>query len=339
MTIFSISHNFGRTSAILLVVLLSRLVLASEASEKDPPWAMDALLCRIVTWISLPPESRPQWARFSPFNSRLAIVDLGGHDLLASIPHGTTRRIGEGFTPVGWLVNSLVVRDRKGNFRLLDVDKLTPARSLSLGSLPLAWTLGKDRRLQFDLVLPETATTGIPLLIPGAHKNGQSIVAHEDRLAITIGSGGADSSIVDAGGRTVFRGGKKIYRISPSPDEHKILIYYGNTEYVIYNRLTRRTTRLPAIIHSWTWFPDSTTLLGDVSSSVQPGREEVTSTSLYAYDLIGGGMSRIALPPSIRDVAIKVLDLSRDGLILIDTEKVFPKPAYLGLVVLELLWK
>ncbi|MEJ7618483.1 MAG: hypothetical protein WKF30_16300 [Pyrinomonadaceae bacterium] len=175
--------------------------------------------------------------------------------------------------------------------------------------------------------------------MPGEARIDKGVLtAREDQAAAAVASDGANRNIVDASGRVVFRGDKQIYGISLSPDDYKILVYYGNTEYVLFNRLTRRTTQLPPTIHAWTWLPDSSTLLGEVSLSGQPSREEVTSTELYIYELAGARLARIALPPPLRGVALKILDVSAKGHILVEAERVVPKPAYLGLTILEVLW-
>lgn len=337
MKIFSISHNTrGALTAALVMVATMVLGCLSQVSV-PPPAAPNGLESRIVTSFQLKPEPRPQWARFSPVNTNLALIDLGGQGLLLSIPQGTTRRLDKELTPVGWLGETLIVRDQRGGLRLLDASDLTPAKNLSVGSLPLPWTFGKDRHLRFQLALPEMATT-VTSPMPGTKIDKCLLTTREDQATVAIAADGGGRHIVDASGRVLFQGDKQIYGISRSPDGYKLLVYYGNTEYVLFNQLTRRTTPLPSTIHAWTWLPDSSTLLGEVSQSGQPGQENVISTDLYIYELAGARLVRLALPAPLRGVALKILDVSAQGHILMEAERVVPEPAYLGLTILEVLW-
>jgi hypothetical protein len=336
LKICSISRNPRGALAVSLMTVAVAFAARGTCQVVEPT-AAPALGSRVVATFRLGPESRPQWARFSPVNPHLALIDLGGQGLLLSIPQGTTRRIDKGLSPVGWLGETLVVRDQRGGLRLLDGGTLTPPANASVGLLPLPWTFGKDRLMRFQMALPETSTTGITLTRAAGGDRGV-VTAREEQSPVAVAPDGAGRNLVDAGGRVVFRGDRKIYGISASPDGYKILVYYGNTEYLLFNRLTGRTTRLPPIIHAWTWLPDSNTLLGDVSLSGQPSREEVTSTELYIYEPEGARLTRIVLPPSLRGVALKILDISAEGYILVEAERVVPEPAYLGLTVVEVLW-
>jgi hypothetical protein len=334
--IFSTSRNSGGVLSVSLVRVLSVMVLTAAMSQSDDPPASTTVVSRIIATAPLHAGSRPQWARFSPVNSHLILVDLDGQGLLFSIPPSTSRPIDKGLSPIGWLGESLVVRDQRGTYRLLNPGDLTPTRSLTVGSLPLPWTFGKDHRMRFQMTLPENGTAGIPLM-PRAKMDGSVLTALEDRAAVAISSDNDGHNVVNASGRVVFQGNKKIYGITLSPDGYKMLVYYGNTEYVLFNLLTRRSIRLPPTIHAWTWLTDSSTLLGDVSVS-QPNREEVTATELYIYELASARLSRIALPASVRGVALKILDVSQEGTILVEAERVVPTPSYLGLMILEVVW-
>lgn len=319
-------------------VVLSLLALATNASPAAESAASGTVDARLVTRLQFTPESRPQWARFSPANPKLVLVGLDDRGVLVSLPKGTTRRIAKELSPVGWLGQAIVVRGQGGHFGLIDADDLTPARQVAAGALSLPWTFGKNRRLRFDAALPKSATSAIPLLIPGAEAGENTLVAHEEPAAVVVAPDDTGRNVVDAGGRVLFRGDKKIYGISLSPDTYQLVVYYGNTEHVLFNRLTRRTTRLPSSIHAWTWLPDGSTLLGEVSQSGKPNQEEVTSTDLYIYALAEGRLEQIALPSPARGAALTVLDVSTDGQIIVDAERVVPKPTYLGLMVLALQW-
>ncbi len=332
------SRKPRRGRAGLFGVVLSVLALATDTSQAAESATPDTIDARLVTRLALKSESRPQWARFSPANPNLVLVDLDDRGVLVSLPQGTTRRIAKELSPVGWLGQAIVVRGQGGSFRLIDADDLALAGQVAAGALSLPWTFGKNRRLRFDAALPKSATSAIPLLIPGAEAGENALVAHEERAAAVVAHDDTGRNVVDADGRVLFRGGKKIYGISLSPDTYKLVVYYGNTEHVLFNRLTRRTALLPSSIHAWSWLPDSGTLLGEISLGGKPGREEVTSTDLYVYEPAGARLERIKLPPPARGVALKILDISTDGQILVEAERVVPEPAYLGLMVLELLW-
>ena len=335
--IFSISHEPRNTSAASATAVLIATVLVANLPYLAAQPAGTTLNSRLAAKLQLDGESRPRWARFSPVNPRLVLIDLDGQGLLISLPRRTPLRIEKGLTPIGWRGETLIVRDESGGFRFLDADALTPVKSFALDPLPLPWNFGKDRRMRFQIPLPETATTGIRLM-PGASVDRGVLIAIEEQAPAAVASDGTGRNIVDAGGRVVFRGNKIIYGNSLSPDGYKMLVYYGNTEYVLFNRLTKRTTRLPPAIHAWTWLPDSSTLLGEISVSGKPSREEVLSTEIYIYELAGAKLARITLPAQVRGVALKILDVSAEGHILIEAEQIVPKPAYLGLMILEILW-
>ncbi|MEZ0469749.1 hypothetical protein [Luteimonas salinilitoris] len=323
----------------MLGIVLSVLALTtntSRAAESTAPGNIDS---RLVARVPLEPESRPQWARFSPENPRHILVGIDNRGVLVSLPEGTTRHIAGELSPVGWLGQTVVARDQSGRFRLLDTNDLIPTTRVAAGSLSLPWTFGKDHRIRFDVALPGAAISTIPLRIPGAGTDERALIAYEDRGPAVVAPDDNASTVVDAAGGVLFRGDKKIYGVSLSPDAYKLLVYYGNTEHVLFNRLTKHTTRLPPIIHAWTWLPDSSTLIGEISLSGEPAHEEVDSTDLYIYDLAGAKLDQVGLPSFVRGAALKILDVSVEGHILVEAERVTPEPAYLGLMVLELLWQ
>lgn len=317
----STSHKRPAVLVASFIAVVSAMVSTAVGQEAAVS-ATTPLGSRLVSSLQLKPESRPQWARFSPSNPQLVLVDLDGGGLLLSLPQGKTRSIPKGLAPIGWLGGTLVVRDQKGSFQLLDAGDLTASKSLATGSLPLPWTFGKDQRLGFNLEM-----------------SGRALTTHQDKAVAAVAIEGDGRNVVDVGGRVLFRGDKKIYKIVLSPDTYKIVVYYGNTDYVLFNSLTRRTIKLPSAIHHWTWLPDSSTLLGEVSRGGKPGREEVTSTEFYIYELGSARLTPVALPPQARGLALKIFDVSTEGRILVDAERVVPRQEYLGLMVLELLWK
>jgi len=294
---------------------------------------------QLVTRLHLKTNSRPRWARFSPANPNLILLDVDGQGILASLPAGTIRGIPNGMLPAGWLGPTVVVSDKSGRFRLLSSVDLTSSKTMTAGAVSLPWPFGKNHRLWFDFALSETASAALRSPVPGAEIKDLPLIAREDQASVAIAPDGADRNLVDSSGHVFFRGTKKIYGFSLSPDTYKILVYYGNTEHVLFNRLIKRTTKMPSTIHAWTWLPDSSTLLGEVSLGGEPSREEVTSTDLYIYELAGAKLERIELPSPVRGVALKILDISAEGQILVEAERVFPEPAYLGPMVLELLWR
>lgn len=337
MTIFSISHSPRLLAAALVFSLSSAVLLPANRSQARAPAPAAAVSSRIIARWQIKPDSRPQWARFSPANPDLVLLDAGGEGLLLATTHSAIRHIDQTQSPVGWLGGTVVVRDQTGAFRLLEPAGLSPSGQFSLGSVPLPQALGKNRRLQFDVALPNTAKAGIR---PSHGKEtGTGLVnAREDQAGFEVGAGPLGQTVVDAGGKVMFRGAKTIYGITPSPDTYKIIVYYGNTDYVLFNRLTRTTTPLPSSIHAWWWMPDNSTLLGEVSLGGEPGREQVTGTELYLRQTARTELVRLTLPPEIRGAALRILDISSEGKILIEAERVKAAPAYLGLAVLEIVW-
>ena len=232
----------------------------------------------------------------------------------------------------------MCIRDSSGSFRLLDGESLTFSKKVTIGALSLPWTLGKNRSLSFNLNLPETKSTGVLSPISGAEIKDLPLITLEDQLDLHVDSNSADHNVVDTNNQVIFRGDRKIYGIAISPNTYQIIVYYGNTEYVLFNRLTGRSIHLPPTIHAWTWLPDSTTLLGEVSITEEKHIEEVTRTELYVFETVGQNLSRINSPLPVQDVALRILDVSVTGQILVEVERVVPEYAYLGLMVYELVW-
>ena len=66
--------------------------------------------------------------------------------------------------------------------------------------------------------------------------------------------------------------------------------------------------------------------------------EHVDSTELYVFETVGQRLERIKLPSLIRGAALRILDVSATGQILVEAERVVSEYAYLGLMVYELVW-
>ena len=335
----SISPKFYRPIAVLLAsVLVQAFLITGIGSAGEQVEKLAVIKSQLVTRLHLKADSHPRWARFSPVNPRLILLDIDGQGVIASLPMGTIRHIPQGMLPVGWLGQSVVVRDHSGSFRLLDGEGLTPSKHLIMGALSLPWTLGKNRRLSLNLKLPETGSTMALSRIPGAEIKDLPLITLEDQASLHVNPDGAGRDVLDASGQVVFRGSKKIYGIALSPDAYRLIVYYGNTEYVLFNRLTGRRINLPATMHAWVWLPDSTTLLGEVSITADNRVEEVARTELYVFETVGQRLARINLPSPVQGASLRILDVSTSGEILVEAERVVPEYAYLGLMVYELVW-
>ena len=138
-------------------------------------------------------------------------------------------------------------------------------------------------------------------------------------------------------GTSIFQSDAAIYGFALSPDTYRLVVYHGNTDHVVLNRLTGRQFELPKDIHAWTWLPDSNSLLGQVSVGLSPRSEEVVSTALHAYQL-DGQRQEVELPLALDGAALQILDISTSGDILLTAERVIPEAAYLGVFVLALDW-
>ncbi len=268
----------------------------------------------------------------------MILLDIDNQGYLALLPNGGTHAIGKGFLPIGWLGQTFVGRDGRGRFQLLDAKTLSPSDKVTLGSVSLPWNVGKGRRLWFDFTFPESFSTVVPPLIPGSINEGLRLTAHEEQADLFVDPTSSHRNVLDATGKTVFRGKKRIYRITASPDTYKLVLYYGNTEHVLFNRLTGSAIELPAKIEAWTWLPDNSTLLGQVSVPANARFEKVVSTKLYVYELRRGNLKHVQLPLLLRKAALRILDVSTKGQIVVLAEQVVPESEYLGAMVLELVW-
>lgn len=318
---YSTSPKFllGFLLAYLLVFpLTAKFVLA--VSERTVELTVQ--YAQVVSRLQLKPNGRPRWAQFSPANPNLILLDVDGQGVIASLPTGITRTIPGGMLPVGWLGPAVVVRAQTGQFQLLDPADLTPSKTVKAGTLSLPWPFGKNRQLTFDVA--SGRETKRPALVAREHA-GLSIDTNGDGLVVR-----------DAAGKLVFQGQKKIYGITSSPDGSKFLVYYGNTDHILFNRLTRRVTKLPSTIDEWTWFPDSSTLLGQVSVSGDARFEEVVRTDLYIFDPLDGKLDKIELPSQVQGAALHVLDVSSAAKILVEAERIVPDRTHLGVMVFDL---
>jgi hypothetical protein len=320
-----------------MLALLLAVALEPGIGQARTPGAMGAVSSRVVVRWPIQSDSAPQWARFSPIDPDWVLVDTGNGGLLLQASHGVVRRLPEELLPVGWLGGSIVVRGEAGAFRLLAPAELKPSTRLLPGSVPLPATWGKNRRLLFEMALPPTATTGIGA--SHAEKTSASLLTtRQIQAGFGVGPDPSGQIVVDPSGKTVFRGAKRIQGVTPSPDNFKMIVYYGNTEYVLFNRLTRTTVPLPSLVHAWHWMPDNSTLLGEVSVGRDPCCEEVIRTDLYLHQTTGGGLKRVRLPQQLQDAALDILDISLEGRILVAAERVVHAPEYLGMAVLEIVW-
>lgn len=294
----------------------------------------DTVSSRIVTSLQVKAMSRPQWARFSPTNPQMLLLDIDNRGYLAMLPQGITREIGKGLLPVGWLGQIVVGRDQKGRFKFLDAETLTSPDKITLGPVSLPWNFGKDRRLWFDFAFSVSHNTAIQ----GPKNKGQAFTTREEKADLLIDPNSGYRNIIDKTGKLVFKGEKRIYGITISPDTYKLIVYYGNTEHVLFNRLTGSIMKLPATIEEWTWLPDNSTLLGQVSVSLDARFEIVAYTKLYVYELRSGDLKHIKLPQRLRTTALRILDVSTGGQFIVLAEQVVPESVYLGVMVLELVW-
>lgn len=335
-----ISHKLhGKMRALTAFLLGLAMLTKAMACESLSTPGMAVANSQLVARLHLDTNSHPRWGQFSPQNSQLILLDVDGQGLVVSLPAGTIRKVPAGLLPVGWLRSLIVARDNKGHFRLLGPVDLTPAKTMTVGELSLPWPFGKGRRLLFDVALSETASAGFLPRSQDAVINENSLVANVTRAGLSINAKNGGREVVDPSGTIVFRGDKKIYGIMLSPDGHKLIVYFGNTDYVLVNRLTGRATKLPATIEEWNWLPDSSTLLGHVSiSPADPSHEVVTGTELYLFEPAGKRCRRIKVPFEFRDAALRVLNVSRSGEVLVEAERVVPEFVYLGLFVFGIVW-
>ena len=276
---------------------------------------------------------RPRWARFSPANPNSILLEVDGRGYLATLPQGTIRRIADGNLPVGWLGGTLVV-DQSGTFKLLDPDNLTPATDVIVGSVPLPRTYGPGRRMRFVSALSGDAASTIPSVIPDADTTGFAMFAREEAGFSVVN----ETQVIGVGGRVVFTAEKKIYGIAVSPDDYKLVLYFGNRDYVLFNRLSQRTSVLPTEIETWTWLPDGTTLLGEVTEPASLRYEAVGRTQLYLYEA-GGGLVGIELPAPLDNAALRILDVSTEGHVLFEAEQVVPESVYYGVRGTKIEWR
>lgn len=240
-------------------------------------------------------DGRPRWARFSPVNPSSILLSVDGRGVLATLPQGTIRQLDEGDLPVGWLNHDVVVRHRGGTLELLNPDE---------------WTRSP----------------------PDADPSQLTRSARGETARFSVSD---EVRVVDVGGRIVFASEKKVYGLSTSPDGHKLILYFGNTEHLLLDVPTQSTSVLPSQIEAWTWLPDGTTLIGETTEGASVRIEAVARTHLFLYEL-GGELLSIGLPRPIDNAALRLLDVSAQGHILVDAEQVLPEPAYLGVVVLQL---
>lgn len=297
----------------------------------------EVLRSQIVTRLALEPTSRPRWGSFSPLDDDRVLLDIDSQGFVVSLPGGAMRRCRESELPVGWLNGSLLVRDAEDGFRVLDPETLNPRTELVTGTLSMPWTLGRDQELQVLGRVSAASASSAPALIPGADTTGFSLIVRERRSGIR--AGGADGSeLLGARNELVYRADRKIYRTTVSPDGFKVIVYLGNTDHILFNRLTGRSAPLPKEIEAWSWWPDSTTLLGQTTEITDPRYEEVAETRLFIHQP-GGALEPIALPPPLNGAALTVHDLSGGGRILLGVERTVTDPAYLGLFVLEVAWR
>ena len=332
------SSHAAFTFALVALFFVMCFTPAVAPLASDSGKNADTVSSRVVTSLPVKTLSRPQWARFSPTNPRLLLLDIDNRGYLALLPQGITREIGKGLLPIGWLGQIVVGRDQNGRFKFLDAETLTSPDKVTLGSVSLPWNFGKGRRLWFDLAYPKALTTVIPPVIPGSENESLTLTTSEEQSDVLVDPNSGHRNVIDATGKPVFQGEKRIYGITISPDTFKLVLYYGNTEHVLFNRLTGSTIELPTTIEAWTWLPDNSTLLGQVNVPVNARFEEVASTKLYVYELRSGNLKHIKLPPCLRKAALRILDVSTGGQFIVLAEQVVPESVYLGIMVLELVW-
>lgn len=283
-------------------------------------------------------ERMVQWAKFSPRNSKYVLVEGDSGAYLVFCPEGSIRRIDRKGSSVGWLGSHIVWRNDRGLFEIIEPGTLDTANRLAIGALQLPWPIAQDRELEFDVLLPPGQAKGIVSVISGADVASLTIVARERELMYHLEAGDSKSKVIGPKGNTVFAAQQRIYRTQPSPDGYKLLVYFGDTRWIIVNTLTGNTYNLPSQVEMWRWMPDNNTLLGEVSIPVSQKYEEVGSTNLYVYKLFSNDLVRIEVPKVLQTAILKVHDISDGGHILLEAYRTLPQPKIIGLMILQLVW-
>ena len=151
--------------------------------------------------------------------------------------------------------------------------------------------------------------------------SAQAALAHAER-PILVGRGKKARIVRASDKKTLFKAPfrKGIYGIETTADATQWIIYLGGSEYLLYDAVTKKKTKLPQTVpgssygfSAWKASPDGSAIgeIGLPPAGVSPDSEEaeaVGHTLLYRYDLKTKALSSIQLPVELANKALNVLD-------------------------------
>ena len=180
-------------------------------------------------------------------------------------------------------------------------------------------------------------------------ESAQAAVALADR-PILVGRGKKARIVRASDKKTLFRAPfrKGIYGFEMTADATKWIIYLGGSEYLLYDAVTKKKTKLPESLpgisygfSAWKASPDGCAIgeVGLPPAGVSPESEEaeaVGRTLLYHYDTKTKALSAIQLPVELSNKALNVLDSGVRGHLFLTASEQGAKVRHHGAYVVKL---
>ncbi len=311
--------------------LLASCLIAVVAGSATASTIETQLVARVT-----PDEiSQPQWAGFCPVVPDLILIQGDGRAVLKDIKKPQVRTIDRDGYAVGWIDHLVLWSNTSGKLTMLSNDTLTPSDAVvTLRDIAVPWYQSRGRRLALHVQGDASDFSDIPKLIPRAVVKRQFVArSTPERFRIDESD---PRVVVRSNGSVVRRFESPVHRIQPSPDGYRLLVLRGVQFYVV-STITGLETSL-ARADTWSWFPDSDTLVGARNKTDASGHVS-TETTLIIVSLTNGSVRDVELPQAYRGTVMHVHDISSDGHILLGMRRVVPEFKNLGLVVLKPVWE
>jgi len=167
---------------------------------------------------------------------------------------------------------------------------------------------------------------------------------------ILVGRGTKARIVRASDKKTLFRAPfrKGIYGFDTTADASKWIIYLGGSDYLLYDAVTKKKTKLPQQVpgssygfSAWKASPDGSAIgeVGLPPEGVSPESEEaeaVGRTLLFRYDVKTKALSAIQLPVELANKALNILDSGIRGHLFLTASEQGAKVRHHGAYVIKL---
>lgn len=259
-------------------------------------------------------SGEPVKVRFCPMDPSKVLAHIGQKECIIDVVKGTVTHFKQPGQLVDWIGDQLLMKNGD-SYQLVQKDTLKAS----------------------DVTSPAMAARSAPPM-------------YEE--PVLVGRGGKARIVRRSDNKTLMKAPfrKGIYGFQTNDDHSKWIIYYGDSNYMYYDALTKEKHKLPVTldpitgtgISAWKFASDGSVIaeMGLPPLGVNPESEEaevVARTNLFRYDFKTKMLEAIALPQELQNRALEVLDSGIHGHLFVAVSEQAERAKNHGAYVLKLM--